>query len=164
MDLESIYESVKLATTYGGIALGSCAAVYYGLAVANYAGREITSLTELEEVVQDESDKLGLKKIRCIELEGNRALAVPAQDCNNFRDTVYFGGIARKRNLVRHELFHIKWFDENPMLKELFTSGESISSSLKRGLQYLFVEEPLAMIYGVFGIKLGLKKELGSTK
>jgi hypothetical protein len=159
MDLESIYETVKFAATYGGIALGSCATVYFGLAVANHAGREITSLTELERTVEEESENLSLKDIRCVEIEGDRAFAEAAQKGNGLRDSVYFGGTSRKRNVIRHELFHLKRLDNNPRLKKLFTSGEDTLSSLKRRLQYFFIEEPLAMMYGTLGMKIGLKNK-----
>src|SRR3989338_1251459 len=158
MDFESLYETAKLGITYGGIALGSYATVFCGLSVANSAGREITSQKELEAITAEESRTLGFKETPRLDIrERNRAVAEPAQESNQQKDTIVLGGIARKRNVVRHELFHLKRLDENPSLRTLFTSGEDPVSYARRKLQYFFVEEPLALMYGTLGIKMGLK-------
>lgn len=160
MDFESIYETAKLATTYGGIVLGSYATVFCGLSVANAAGREITSPKELEAITAEESKALGFTESPRLEVrEGNRAFAESAQESNSWKDTIALGGISRKRKLVRHELFHLKRLEENHHLKKLFTSGEGALSATQRKLQYFFIEEPLALMYGTFGIKMGLKNE-----
>ncbi len=165
MDFESLYATAKLAATYSGIALGSYATVFCGLTVANSAGREVTSLTELERITLEESEKLSLKVVPQVNVgDGNDAFAAPAQEGNDWKDTIHLGGISRKRNLVRHELFHLKRLEENLLLKKLFTSRDDPLHYLNRKIQYFFIEEPLAFMYGTFGIKIGLKNNLEESQ
>lgn len=52
-----------------------------------------------------------------------------------------------KEEIIRHELFHIKRIQD--------AGARGMSHSFVAFIRYTYIEEPLAIIYGYLGIKLG---------
>ena len=107
---------------------------------------KIKSQEDLEKIVEEETEKLGVDKPLKSEF-GDFPLAFAAKQ----RDGTYHLHVGRStasRSLVKHELYHI-----HKGHKGISFSKDS-RNTLGRILKYLFIEEPQAIAYGTFGLKL----------
>lgn len=113
---------------------GSLAALQ---ASSSFLSQKIKNQEELDSVVAEESEKLGLKDVKGIFCNDGIAIAEP------FKNRIYLGGFEARRCSVRHELYHI-FRDCQPLPK---------NKTLKI-LDYLFIREPRATAYEIFRIRL----------
>jgi|SRR3989338_10901740 len=106
--------------------------------------RKIESQEELNVVVQEEAEKLGLDSSKIDAIYNGITNGVRK---NEERWELQLEGAWHStRNAIRHELYHIaKGHCENRLINK---------NRLLDVLDYLFREEPQATLYGTFGIKL----------
>ena len=118
------------------ISLLSCIRVYFS--------QKITSQEELEQIVKEEAARLGITIPITATLlsEFNNGGVRKAGDGYE----ILVGGFAAKRSVIKHEMYHIhkKDMENNPNL-----DGHWLSE-----LREVFIEQPRANLYDVFGIKL----------
>lgn len=117
---------------------------------AKYSQR-IETQAELESIVEEEAQKLGLKKrVKAFLHDGLKASSDKIRWYSEDGDFSYYkidvGGFQAKRSTVKHELYHIH--------KGHFERRENIRSKILQELAYLFKYEPQATLYELFGIKV----------
>ena len=109
---------------------------------------KIKSKTELEQVIREEAEKLGVdaKKIT-LKFEKGACWINPKGE--NYELTIELGAMHCTRKTVRHELYHVA--------RDAASLQKYKDASLTRSffnLEYLFKVEPRALLYGTFGIKI----------
>jgi hypothetical protein len=135
--LHYIQESVGWLCIGGALHMGSLGIPK--LILAPFSQR-ILSQQNLDEVVFEESMKLGLnnKNIKGVFTQENDCAVRSGNQYFIELNNSYFHS---RRSTVRHELYHI--------LKD-----SNRKKKLPRLIDYLFIAEPRATLYGTFGIRL----------
>ena len=143
MELQEVFNYVKTGLGWLAVGGGSYFVALLGTHLAsNLLNKKIQSQEELEQIVLEEAKKLGIEGIRIDahikeELEGElRKIGE-----NHYRISI--GGFCRNPSLVRHELYHLRRH-----LKGLDNEG------FENKLKYWFNEEPRAVLYEAFRLKL----------
>ena len=151
-------EVLKNLPTYAGVALGTYTALLVGAQVVqDLATEKITSQEQLDEIVEEESKKLGMDSRLVVgkfygvgdknydKIRGARC----CQDDFEFEGhTLPFKvveikeGWGARRGAVRHELYHLH--KHLPLRK----------NPIAKFLRGFFYEEPTATLYATTGIKL----------
>ncbi len=148
-------EILENLATYTGIALGSYTALLAGAqAVEDLASEKIRTQEQLDKIVDEEADKLGLNKRvvvakfytvgdkRYHTIRGARSYV---EDFNFEEHTIPIKvveikeGWGARRGAVRHELYHLK---------------KHLPRKRKSFLKSFFYEEPTATLYALTGIQL----------
>ena len=119
----------------GGI---SYIAAMTGLSWTHGLSEKIRSQEELEKVVDEEATKLGLDSSK-IDAKYNEERSKAKKNGERYDLHLEGNWSSSTRATVRHELYHI--------LKEDFGERTTL-------LKYLFMNEPSALIYGSFKVKL----------
>ncbi|MFW6025130.1 MAG: hypothetical protein ACOCRX_02190 [Candidatus Woesearchaeota archaeon] len=144
MDLDLLTDILKIGTTYtlAGISM------YFGSMFMTQAifqstmfRHKINSQNELENIVKEESVKLGLDPEKIVPVFDHKETGSMRGDYDLYH--LYMGNDCQAtKATVRHELYHI--------LKDCdryYNEGYSITD-------YLFKAEPKSTLYGCFKIKL----------
>src|SRR3989344_5011776 len=118
-------EILKNLPAYTGIALGAYTALLFGAQAFELVSEKITSQEQLDDVVEEESNKLGMDS----RLVVGRFYAVSGKDYDRIRG-------------VRHELYHLH--KHMPLRK----------NPIAKFLRGFFYEEPTATLYATTGIRL----------
>jgi hypothetical protein len=101
--------------------------------------KKIKSKEELENIVKEEAEKLKLDSSK-IDINYGSTKFSATKVGDRYKLSLKKGGFLATRKLVRHELYH--------MLKDC-DKEDGITE-----INYQFIAEPRALIYGAFGIKL----------
>ena len=103
---------------------------------------KINTQEELDRIVDEEAKKLEMVQVKAVLHAQFEGLARK----NNVDGSleIHVGGFGARKSVVRHELYHLykhsgRKRPKNPVLREL---------------ESMFREEPQAMLYEIFGIKL----------
>ena len=104
--------------------------------------KKIKSQKELEEVVSEESKKLGLNSAEFDIIYNSNRTSIKFNDEGKLELHIQGNSLATKP-VVKHELYHLK------RDKKAIENNKSMN-----GLYYLFIAEPRATLYGLTGIKL----------
>jgi len=145
---EDIFNIIGEGAKWLGIGGGSYMGALMGTSLIGLFYRDrITNTEQLEKILQEEKEKLGInEEVRGHLSEDFEGHVHYAQ--NDFLGgtphIISIGGILARRNVVKHELYHIKKQHWNNRPK----------NSLLNMLDYLFRREPQAIAYGTFGLKL----------
>jgi len=150
-------EILKNLPAYTGIALGAYTALLFGAQAFELVSEKITSQEQLDDVVEEESNKLGMDS----RLVVGRFYAVSGKDYDRirgarcFQDNFEFEGHTlpmkvveikegwgARRGAVRHELYHLH--KHMPLRK----------NPIAKFLRGFFYEEPTATLYATTGIRL----------
>ena len=107
---------------------------------------QVTSSKELELVIQEEAEKLGIDFNR-IRIVNNRKCPEVSKREDHYELSIDIYSIFCTRRVIRHELYHIFRGD-----CEKFDNQSNLPNVLNP--YYLFVAEPKATIYGLFGVKI----------
>jgi len=135
--LESVAEGIQWLGTGGGIYLCSLMTL---TACNNLFSKKIKSQGELDEIVAEEAEKLGLKNVNAQLYQETIGCVNYAK--GNFPHKIHLGGFYATRSMVRHELYHA------------FRHSDNIPSNLYLYIfDYAFRREPQAIIYEVFKLK-----------
>ena len=151
-------EILENLPTYAGIAIGTYSALLFGAQVfQDLASEKITSQEQLDTIVDEEADKLGMDKRTLV----GRFYAVGDEDYDKIRGARCFQddfefeghtipmkvveikeGWGARRGAVRHELYHLE--NHLPLRKNI----------IARLLRGFFYEEPTATLYAITGIEI----------
>jgi len=146
MDTNEIFNYMKTGATW----LAGGGLVYFtsivGLGVASMCSERIKSNEQLERVIKEESEKLNLKNVIGIFNKNNPEIS--AREYTKNICGIRIGGNYATRCDVKHELYHI--YKHRPFQEKTNKKKEQILNWMK----YWFLEEPQAMVYEVFEIKL----------
>lgn len=99
--------------------------------------KKITSRAELERVVKEEAEKLGLDSSK-IDLKYDEQRFSSEKVGDRYNLHLQRGNFLATKKIVKHELCHIKEDCDKPITE----------------FYYNFIAEPRATLYGTFGIKI----------
>ena len=119
---------------YVPLLIGSCI-------IPSLLSRKIRSQKELDCIVKEESEKLGLENIKGLLCEKHEGYF------NSKKKTIKVGGIEATRTIVKHELYHIKNHAKSNL-------GDKVNCLLDFGnkMDYFLRMEPQAILYQ-YGIR-----------
>ncbi len=137
MDPNKIFEYVTEGMKLAAIGGGSYVGALLGINLIHGFSQRIRSQEELEMVVDEEATKLGLDPSK-IDATYNGKTDGARKNRGRY-DLHLIGDWLSTRAAVRHELYHI--------LKDCDKGKPTLIS-------YLFLEEPRALMYGSFKLKL----------
>ena len=131
-------EGMKWLVLGGGTYMVSLATLIGSTGVCATFSQKIKTQEELVSIVNEEAKRLGVDKSIVSTLHDElEACSGKREDDSLY--VLHVGGFLAKRNVVRHELYHIYKGDCDKKYNLL---------------RYLFIEEPRAILYDTFGIKL----------
>ena len=133
-------------TCLGGV---SYASILLGVSLPQHFGKRINSQEELEKIVAEEAPKLGLDPSNIhssygIDKYGNGISCYSVKLAHGYGLHIGHPFFAT-RGVIRHELYHIADGHCDNMV---------VRSKFKNLLAYLLNDEPKAIIYGSFKLKL----------
>jgi len=145
MDPNEIFEYVTEGMKWLLIGGGTYITTLVGLnGIPRLFSEKIHSQEDLDRIIAEETEKLGMT-ITVIS-KFHEDWEARATKLDNGTYEVHLGGFSARRSSVRHELYHIhKEHHEHPWRN---------SNGLIRTLNYLLREEPQAIAYEVFRLKL----------
>jgi len=136
-----VTEGMKWLSIGGGTYIASLTILN---TVPKLFSERINSQEDLDRVVDEEANKLSMTKSITPKFHDFWIEASIKLDGGNYE--IDIGGFGARRSTVRHELYHIHGGHlEHPWKK---------SNGFLRALNYIFREEPQAIVYGVFRLKL----------
>ncbi len=137
--IKQISEYLPQALFLGAGAVSAYALALGGLShLSGVFSEKITSQEQLEKVVREEADKLGVDIEEAVLREDGSGCARSSED--GFR--IAIDKESANRSVVRHEVYHA--FKKHPK-----KPGQRTSFA-----KYLFVQEPQAVAYQVLGLRL----------
>lgn len=104
------------------------------LGESTFMNRRIGTQEQLEQIIQEEADSLGIDSEIKSEMMDKTMANTTLYSNNTF--LIKLGGMSLTRQSVKHELYHIKKGDRG------------------KGLKYYLIEEPRATLYSTMGWKL----------
>jgi len=104
----------------------------------------IKSQEDLDRISKEEAEKLGLKKTFKSNLHENFRGSTRKLDDGTYE--INIGGYAARRSVVRHELYHVHKGHPDFM--------RSQENRFLRVLDYYFRQEPQAILYEIFRLRL----------
>ena len=127
----------------GGTLILQGGGLYFGTLILLNGGsklfsEKITEQEQLDDIIQEEADRLGMTKPVKGKLWYDESIAeASATNGDNYR--IDLGGMHACRASVRHELYHLYKGDCDKQATEI---------------QYFFLHEPRAILYEVFRLRL----------
>ena len=145
MDPNELFEYVVEGMKWLAVGGGTYIITLAGLnGIPRLFSERIHNQEDLDRITTEEAEKLGMTRDITPKFHEDWEERVTKLDDGTYE--VHLGGFGARRTSVRHELYHIhKEHHEHPWRN---------SNSLIRTLNYLLREEPQAIAYEVFGLKL----------
>jgi hypothetical protein len=148
--INSAVKGTELVAAGGGAAFCGYFGLLYGLQAISALSpfnEKIKSQEQLEKVVREEAPKAGLNSS---DIDARYVHLGDTYSDNKKKGNVGYilsmsDGTGCTRKNVRHELGHM-------------ASGDCDGEDDSKGLHFYFVREPRAILYEVFGLKVGWKK------
>ena len=141
--LEIISEGAKWLTIGGGTYLGAMGITSFA---SGLLSKKIRNKKELGIILEEEASKLGLNNKNISARFGLAEGHVgEANKLGNKNYEIVLDSFGQDKSCLKHELYHIYRGD---------CEGAKYNKNLKSFIKYLFLEEPRAVLYESFGIKL----------
>jgi hypothetical protein len=138
---EYVNEGIKWLALGGGTYLTT---LYVLNGIPRLFSEKIHNQEDLDRITTEEAEKLGMTRSVIPKFHEDSIALSTLLDNDTYE--IHLGGFGARRTQVRHELYHIhRKHHEQPWTN---------SKGLKRSLNYLLKQEPQAIAYEVFRLKL----------
>ncbi len=145
MGPNEIFEYVSECMKWLAIGGGTYIATLVGLSeIPTLFSERIHTQEDLDRITSEESKKLGMTK--CVTPRFYDHWEAGAAKLGDGTYEIHIGGFGARRSSVRHELYHVH--------KGHFDFCRYQPSALLQNLDYLFRQEPQAIVYEAFRLKL----------